>query len=211
MVTGEDAVDPRRQRTIDALLGAAQEAFSTRSVDEVTVEEIAERAGTSVGSLYNHFGSKAGLHAAVVERAVEVDRAFMDFAYTADRSPVEQLYAAAEEYLRFYLEAPEYFRMLAFPAGPGRYRAGRDLAERLARSVDEQNARMVAALEGAIAAGIARDVDPQAMATVLWASWNGIISLAWRPDGLRRSETELRSLLRVATDVIANGLLAERE
>jgi TetR/AcrR family transcriptional regulator len=203
--------DPRRQRTVDALLRAAQEVFASRAVDEVTVEEIADAAGTSVGSLYNHFGSKAGLHAAVVERAVEVDRAFMDLAYTADRSPVEQLYAAAEEYLRFYLEAPEYFRMLAFPAGPGRYRAGQDLAERLARSVDEQNARMVAALEGAIAAGIARDVDPQAMATVLWASWNGIISLAWRPDALSRTEEELRDLLRVATDAIAHGLLTERE
>ena len=202
--------DPRRQRTVDALLRAAQEIFATRAVDEVTVEEIADAAGVAVGSLYNHFGSKAGLHAAVVERAVEVDRQFMDLAYTADRSPVEQLYAAAEEYLRFYLEAPEYFRMLAFPGDPGRYRAGQELAERMARSVDEQNGRMVEALRLGIDAGVVRDVDPAAVATVLWASWNGIISLAWRPDGLHRSTKELRSLLRVATDAIANGLLVER-
>lgn len=202
-------MDPRRQRTIDALLEAAQDVFTTRSVDEVTVEEIAERAGVAVGSLYNHFGSKAGLHAAVVERAVEVDREFMDLAYTADRSPVEQLYAAAEEYLRFYLEAPEYFRMLAFPGGPGRYAAGQELAERMARSVDEQNARMVAALQLGIDAGIVREVDPRSAATVLWASWNGIISLAWRPDSLGRGEPELRELLRVATDVIARGLLVD--
>jgi TetR/AcrR family transcriptional regulator len=199
--------DPRRQRTVDALLAAAQELFAARSVDEVTVEEIAGQAGVAVGSLYNHFGSKSGLHAAVVERAVEVDRKFMDLAYTPDRSPVEQLYAAAEEYLRFYLEAPEYFRMLAFPADPGRYQAGRELSERLARSVDEQNARMVEALRLGIEAGVVRDLDPAAVATVLWASWNGIISLAWRPDGLRRSEDELRDLLRVATDAIARGLL----
>ena len=203
--------DPRRQRTVDALLRAAQEIFATRAVDEVTVEEIADAAGVAVGTLYNHFGSKAGLHAAVVERAVEVDRQFMDLAYTADRSPVEQLYAAAEEYLRFYLEAPEYFRMLAFPGDPGRYQAGRDLAERMARSVDEQNARMVEALRLGIEAGVVRDVDPASVATVLWASWNGVISLAWRPDELRRTEKELRELLRVATDAIARGLLVERD
>ena len=193
------------------LLRAAQEIFATRAVDEVTVEEIADAAGVAVGSLYNHFGSKAGLHAAVVERAVEVDRQFMDLAYTADRSPVEQLYAAAEESLRFYLEAPEYFRMLAFPGDPGRYQAGRDLAERMARSVDEQNARMVEALRLGIEAGVVRDVDPASVATVLWASWNGVISLAWRPDELRRTEKELRELLRVATDAIARGLLVERD
>jgi TetR/AcrR family transcriptional regulator len=203
-------MDPRRQRTIDALIAAAQDVFSTRTVEEVTVEEIADKAGVAVGSLYNHFGSKAGLHAAVVERAVEVDRQFMDLAYTADRTPVEQLYAAAEEYLRFYLEAPEYFRMLAFPADPGHYDAGRELSDRLARSVDQQNARMVEALRLGIEAGVVREVDPAAVATVLWASWNGIISLAWRPDSLRRSEQELRDLLRVATDAIAHGLLVER-
>jgi len=203
-------VDPRRRRTIDALLQAAQAAFSERPVDAVTVEEIAERAGVAVGSIYNHFGSKAGLHAAVVERALDVDREFMDLAYTDERSPVDQLYAAAEEYLEFYLQSPEYFRMLAFPAGPGRYQAGQDLADRLARAVDEQNGRMVDALARAVDEGIARPVDPQEVATVLWAAWNGIISLGWRPDELHRSETELRGLLKTATDVIAHGLLLPR-
>lgn len=200
-------MDPRRQRTIDALLHAAQEILSDRSVEAVTVEEIAERAGVAVGSIYNHFGSKAGLHAAVIERALDVDREFMDLAYTPDRGPVDQLYAAAEEYLEFYLQSPDYFRMLAFPTGPGRYRAGQELADRLALAVDEQNRRMVDALGRAVDAGIVRPVDPQEVATVLWAAWNGIISLGWRPDGLRRTEAELRDLLKTATDVMAHGLL----
>ena len=174
----------------------------------MTVEEIAERAGAAVGSIYNTFGSKAGLHAAVVQRALDVDREFMDLAYTADRDPVAQLYAAAEQYLGFALRHPEYFRMLAFPAEPGHYAAGRELAERLADSVAAQNDRMVDALRRGIADGVLRPVDPGQVATVLWAAWNGIVSLAWRPDRLRHDEAELRALLRSATDVIAHGLLA---
>ncbi|WP_280436142.1 hypothetical protein [Nocardia carnea] len=46
---------------------------------------------------------------------------------------------------------------------------------------------------------------------MLWASWNGIISLGWRPDELRRTTSELRELLRTATDVIALGLLTGQE
>lgn len=203
-------MDPRKRRTIDALLHAAEQVFRDRPVDDVTVEEIAELAGVAVGSIYNHFGSKGGLHAALVERALNVDRDFMDRAYTAGRTPIEQLYAAAEEYLGFYLANPDYFRMLAFPTDPGRYAAGKDLAERLARSVDEQNARMVAALRAGIEAGTIRPVDPEEVATVLWSAWNGIISLAWRPDSLRRTDAELRKLLATATDVIARGLLIDR-
>lgn len=200
-------MDPRKRRTTDALVHTAQELFAEHPVDAVTVEEIAERAGVAVGSIYNHFGSKAGLHAAVIQRALDVDRQFMDLAYTPDRGPVEQLYAAAEEYLQFYLHTPEYFRMLAFPGDPGQYPAGKELADRLAESVDEQNSRMVEAIRRGIDDGYLRPVDPEEVASILWAAWNGIISLGWRPDRLRRSETELRDMLKTAAEIIASGLL----
>ncbi|QXV57648.1 TetR/AcrR family transcriptional regulator [Amycolatopsis sp. TNS106] len=200
-------MDPRKERTVAALLRAADEVFRERPADEVTVEEIAERARVSVGSLYNHFGSKAGLHAVVVERALQVDREYMDRAYVPGRKPIEQIYAAADEYLAFYLANPDYFRMLAFPREPGGYAAGHELAERLARSVAEQNARLVRALREGVEAGELRDVDPEVAATVLWAAWNGIISLGWRPDALRRDEKQLRALLAAATGIAANGLL----
>lgn len=58
-----------------------------------------------------------------------------------------------------------------------------------------------------VEAGDLRDVDPEETATVLWAAWNGIISLGWRPDALRRDEAQLRALLAAATGIAANGLL----
>ncbi|WP_191242724.1 TetR/AcrR family transcriptional regulator [Amycolatopsis deserti] len=207
MPTGNvKARDPRKQRTIDALLKAAEQVFARRPVDEVTVEEIAERAGVAVGSIYNNFGSKAGLHAAVVDRALDVDREYMDRAYTPDRSPIEQLEAAAEQYLRFYLEQPEFFRMLAFPAPLGNYEAAAETAARLAHRVDEQNARMIDAIERGIADGTIRPLDARQAAKVLWASWNGVISLAWRPDELREDERGLAELLALAADLVGWGL-----
>lgn len=200
------AGDPRRQRTIEALLGAAEEIFASRPVEEVTVEEIAARAGVAVGSIYNNFGSKAGLHAAVIDRALDVDREYMDRAYTPERSPIEQLEAAAEQYLRFYVDQPEFFRMLAFPAPLGGYPAAAETAARLARRVDEQNARMVDAIERGIADGTIRPLDARKAATILWASWNGVISLAWRPDELRENEKSLAKLLSLAADMVSSGL-----
>lgn len=208
MATSEaKALDPRRQRTIDALLAAAEQVFADVPFEQVTVEEIAERAGVAVGSIYNNFGSKGGLYAAVVDRALDVDRDYMDRAYTADRSPIEQLEAAAEQYLRFSLEHPEFFRMLAFPAEAGSYPAAAETTARLARRVDEQNARMVDALERGIAEGSIRAVDARRAATVLWASWNGIISLAWRPDPLRQDDRALQELLALAADIVKRGLI----
>ena len=191
---------------MDALLAAAQQMFAERPVDEVTVEEIGQHAGVAVGSIYNNFGSKEGLYAAVVGRALDVDRDYMDRAYTPDRNPVEQLLAASEQYLRFALDHPQFFRMLAFPAKPGPYPAAADTAALLSRRVDEQNARMVDAIERGIADGSIRDLDPRATATILWASWNGIISLAWRHDDLRQDADALAELIDKAADLVSFGL-----
>jgi AcrR family transcriptional regulator len=159
-----------------------------------------------VGSIYNNFGSKEGLYAAVVARALDVDRDYMDRAYTPDRKPIEQLLAASEQYLRFALDHPQFFRMLAFPNKPSPYPAAAETAALLALRVDEQNARMVDAIERGIADGSIRDLDPQSTATVLWASWNGIISLAWRHDDLRQSPEELAELIARAADLVSYGL-----
>lgn len=204
--TTQRRVDPRKQRTMDALLTTARQMFAERPVEDVTVEEIGQHAGVAVGSIYNNFGSKEGLYAAVVAQALDVDRDYMDRAYTPDRNPVDQLQAASEEYLRFALDHPQFFRMLAFPTKPGPYPAAAETAALLARRVDEQNARMVDAIQRGIADGSIRPVDPRATATILWASWNGIVSLAWRHDDLQRSPEQLAELVELAADLVSYGL-----
>jgi TetR/AcrR family transcriptional regulator len=82
------------------------------------------------------------------------------------------------------------------------------VADRLAQRVGEQNARLAEAIRRGIEAGAVRALDPDEAATVLWAAWNGIISLAWRPDGLRRDEPELARLLAAASEIVSGGLLA---
>lgn len=205
-VVAQRRVDPRKQRTMDALVAAAQQMFAERSVEEVTVEEIGQHAGVAVGSIYNNFGSKEGLYVAVVARALDVDRDYMDRAYTPDRNPIEQLLAASEQYLRFALDHPQFFRMLAFPTKPSPYPAAAETTALLAMRVDEQNARMVDAIERGIADGSIRQLDPRATAMILWASWNGIISLAWRHDDLQQSPEQLAELIERAADLVSFGL-----
>jgi AcrR family transcriptional regulator len=62
--------------TTGRLVVAALELFGAHGFDSVAVASIAERAGVTTGSLYHHFGSKAGLYQLVradVEQRV-IDR-----------------------------------------------------------------------------------------------------------------------------------------
>jgi AcrR family transcriptional regulator len=205
------AVTARKQRTIDALLDAAERIYADSEPDAVTVEQIAAEAGVTVPTIYNHFGSKAGLYVALVERALDTNREYMDRAYADGRSALERVYAAGDEYLNFYLDHPEFFRMLAFPPDPGRYPASKELSQRLARRVDEQNSRLAEALEECVEQGLMRPMDTRAVARFLWAGISGVISLAWRPDALRMSADEIRELLHTATEIVATGLLVREQ
>jgi AcrR family transcriptional regulator len=60
--------DARRNR--ERLLVAAEEVFAERGVS-VPVDEVAERAGVGVGTLYRHFPTKEALFVAVVATRLE--------------------------------------------------------------------------------------------------------------------------------------------
>lgn len=64
MVARAEAVEETR----DAILGAAVEAFWERPSTEISLEEVAQRAGVSARTVLRHFGTKQGLFEAAVER-----------------------------------------------------------------------------------------------------------------------------------------------
>ena len=65
---------PRQDRaraTVDALMSATAQLLVRDGYDRMTTKEVAERAGTSVGSLYQYFPDKEALVAALAERQTE--------------------------------------------------------------------------------------------------------------------------------------------
>lgn len=65
---------------------------------------------------------------------------------------------------------------------------------------------MVDGIERGIAEGSIRPLDPHKTATILWASWNGIISLAWRHDDRQQEPKALADLIERAADLVSFGL-----
>lgn len=60
-----------RQRALDAALAL----FEAQGVANTTIEEVRDRSGVSVGSLYHHFGSRDGIVAALFEDLLSQYRA----------------------------------------------------------------------------------------------------------------------------------------
>jgi AcrR family transcriptional regulator len=80
------------QRNYDRLLSAAAAAFAERGADDVSLEEIARRAGVGIGTLYRHFPTRQALLEAVYRDQVEAVRAAAEEQLNSD-APGEALAA----------------------------------------------------------------------------------------------------------------------
>jgi AcrR family transcriptional regulator len=112
----------RTAQTQRALLDAARDVFTRQGFAEASIAEVVERAGSSVGSLYHHFGGKSELFLALwQEHQQAYDAAASAAVAAAKQSGVTdpaELFAAGA---RAYLEGSWQRRDLAmlFSAGDG--------------------------------------------------------------------------------------------
>ncbi|MEW2356701.1 TetR/AcrR family transcriptional regulator [Spirillospora sp. NPDC029432] len=94
----------RADATRRALLDAAQRVFDDRGYADAGIAEIVETSGISVGSLYHHYGGKAGLYLALWEELSDEQDARAASAVSAARKageddPIAQFVEGARAYL----------------------------------------------------------------------------------------------------------------
>ena len=112
----------RTAQTQRALLDAAREVFARQGFAEASIAEVVEQAGSSVGSLYHHFGGKSELFLALWhEHQAAYEEAASAAVAAAKRTGVTdpaELFAAGA---RAYLDGSWQRRDLAllFSAGDG--------------------------------------------------------------------------------------------
>jgi AcrR family transcriptional regulator len=87
-------------RNYQKLLTAAAAAFAEHGTDDVSLEEIARRAGVGIGTLYRHFPTRQALLEAVYRDQVEALRARAD-ELLATKPPAEALATWLRDLIEF--------------------------------------------------------------------------------------------------------------
>lgn len=87
--------DQRREQLLD--LGV--QMLATHSLEELSIDQLAEAAGISRGLLYHYFGGKQGFYEAVVQRAA--DDLYEKTAPPAEGDQLERLLASMAAYVDY--------------------------------------------------------------------------------------------------------------
>ena len=82
-------VDRRKARTRRALVDAARALLVERGTDDVSIQEITDRADVGFGSFYNHFTTKADLFEVAVTEALAEHGAYLDEVTAGLEDPAE--------------------------------------------------------------------------------------------------------------------------
>ena len=91
--------------------------LATRSLDELSIDVLAEEAGISRGLLYHYFGTKTAFHEAVVRHAA--DDLIAQTAPPAGGEPLERLLVSVAAYVDYVLANFEGYVSLVKGAGGG--------------------------------------------------------------------------------------------
>jgi AcrR family transcriptional regulator len=189
-MNGADRATGRRPRTPSAqvapeLLNAAESVLVKDGIRGLTVRAVAAKAGVAPMSVYNQFGGKAGLLAALPLRGLGRLEAAIEAHGEADARA--RLRHCCLQYREFALANRQLYAILLEGAAPGE----RCLAL-LARSVE------LAAAAGVIAVRDARDAAQQ-----IWCALHGAVALelSGRAQTLDPAQT-----YRALVDTILRGL-----
>jgi AcrR family transcriptional regulator len=175
----------RRQREKEQrqkeIIDAAEKVFFAKGLDAATMDDVAEAAELSKGTLYLYFKSKEQLYLAVIMRGFEImDKMFKE-AVAKRSTGLEQLRAVGETYFTFYHKYQNYFKAMMY------FEANDITVEEVATiqaicHVDNREHSLnilIGCLENGFKDGsIRKDVDPVKMAILLWGMSTGIFQLS---------------------------------
>jgi AcrR family transcriptional regulator len=132
---------PERRRQ---LMEVGRDVFAEVGFDIASLELIAQRAGVTKPIIYEHFGSKEGLHAAIVEREMDLLVARVSEAMSTG-TPRERFEGAVVEFMTYAEKEPAGFAVLTretpTPARPGMTRVIDQLTERVGAIFNRELAR----------------------------------------------------------------------
>lgn len=158
----------------EQILDAATIVFAEKGFHRATIREVARAAGVADGTIYNYFENKAALLLGLLERLNESERRGADFARGAEREAVNFMQAyIAQRFATVAQSGFDMFQMLI-----SELLIDRELRERYReQTLVPTFAIAEAYLQGGMASGTLRSLDPQLVSRALAGMTLGVLLL----------------------------------
>lgn len=194
--------DRRRSAKRNRVLDEAEAMFTADSYAAVRIEEVADAADISVGTVYNYFGGKEGLYLAVSERVLDRVEELLAPAHDPDLAPERAITLLGECYLEALIRNPIACRSLVSDTQT----PGGDIADgardRIVRLYDSA----AVLIDRGISEGVVTPMNSALAARFIIGAWNGVFASTFATLGPRASTDTVSRTLELGTEILRHGM-----
>ena len=169
--------EQRRSMIIDA----AEKVFFSKGVENATMDEVAEKAEFSKGTLYLYFKNKNELLHGIIGRGLEILLSMFKKAAKKKKKGIDKIKAIGQSYYEFYKKEPDYFAAMLHQET---HEIDPELIEKSPNYTrcKELGNQIFALIQEAVKTGIAdgtvrQDLEPARLSLVLWGHTSGILNI----------------------------------
>jgi AcrR family transcriptional regulator len=166
-----------KEQRREEIINAAQVVFFEKGLHNSTMDEIAERAELSKGTIYLYYASKEDLYLAVTVRGFDILREMIKETIEASKNTLEAMWRLGTAYFEFFEKHRSYFRMFHFLQFPEFHKqVSSDMMELCNGNTQTTWKLVIDTFQRGIDERIFRaDVSPIEAAVILWSSANSIL------------------------------------
>ena len=211
-------IKERKEREKEArreeIISAAEKVFFEKGLVAATMDEIAERAELSKGTIYLYYKSKEDLYIAAALRGWDLLARMFEEATSTGEPPLKLIENLGNAYYAYFLQHRDYYRM----AYLYEHREMHTLIS--GEMVDQCNLSnkriwgcVCAPIQMAQEEGLIRDdIKPMEASVMLWANCDGLMRLIDQDEKVWLEEMgiHLESLLRKSNRLLVEGMLTEK-
>ena len=200
------------------ILEVAEEILLEKGLDQLNMDEVAERAEVSKGSLYLYFNNKTDLVLGICHKASNLMNEWTSKVLTEKKSGLEMVYQLGKNYLKFAIEHPEYYRVMRFlESYKHSDQAKNSIYLDLCRQNRQQGFRvMVRAIQIGMQDGSIHTMyNAEQLALLLISTSHGVVNMAYMHENSQHFELldhlgiDLETMF-LLCKVIGNGIKADQ-
>lgn len=204
----QERKEREKERRRQQIIVAAKRVFTEKGFNKATMEDIANEAELSPGTLYLYFKNKEELYASLSLRILQYLHIRVEHVNReADLEPEQKLRKLMEGMHDVYEFDPlTIINMFHLQSSE----TLRNLSPEMMAQIESLSRRSINAIsrvfEEGIQKGVFIDIHPVALSDIFWSLFSGIVLWESSKKILDRKKDYLRETLQIAFDVFARGI-----
>ncbi len=198
----------------EEILDAAQKVFFEKGLSASTMDEIAEAAELSKGTLYLYYKSKEDLYLGVLMRGMEVLHDMFEQAVSVNESAPRLLFRMGDAYTEFFNRHRSYFRMTSFFQTPHFHKQVSDEMKHACSSANHRLWELVInVMTRGIQEGMIREgLNPAEIGIIIWSSASALMQRIDTENDVwkERMHIDLEQTLRTSNMLFMDAILTDR-